>query len=115
MATEQVERMAAEVVALPAGLTVEAYHARIGAILGDDVTIAMAVMDLAGKIILERTAATARQAETLVAIGRLSRLCPDGTDDPVQWLLDLGLIENDGAGRYKLTARASLRIVGKDS
>jgi hypothetical protein len=64
----------------------------------------------------ERTAAAMRHAEMLAAFERLAAAtsCPDDAD-AAQWLLALGLIEPDGPYAYRLTPKAGLRVVGKDS
>ncbi len=112
--SQQVEALAAELIALPlAGLSAAEINERIAAVIGDaDLDVRQAALDLAAEIIRKRTAAAAKHAEMLQTIERLARAtnCPDGTN-AVTWVQELGLIEPDGAGWYVLTPLASTRPV----
>jgi hypothetical protein len=114
MTGSRVEALAAELIALPlAELSAAEISLQIAGVLGDaDLDIRQAALDLASEIMRKRTAATVRHAEMLQTIERLAHAthCPDGTD-AVTWLQGLGLIEPDGAGGYRVTARSSTRAV----
>jgi len=111
---EIARRYAVELIALPlAELSAAEINARISAVIGGaDGDIAQAALARAADIMKQRTAVAVRHAETLTAISRLAAAtgCPDDTD-VAAWLQGLGLIEPDGAGGYRLAARAALRTL----
>jgi hypothetical protein len=111
---QSVERLAAELVALPlSGLSAVEANELIVGVLGDaDLDIRQAALDLAAELMRKRSAETARKANVLLALSRLANAtgCPPGT--PIgPWLEGLGLIEPDGVGGYVPTPQASTRLV----
>jgi hypothetical protein len=113
----RVERLAAELIALPlAELSAAEIDERIATTIGDaDRDVARAALARAAEVMQRRTAFAVKHAEMLQTISRLAAAtnCPADTD-VAAWLQELGLIEPDGAGGYVVTPKAGLRVVDKD-
>jgi hypothetical protein len=110
----KVEQLASELCALPLSeLSADEANDRIVGVLGDeDQDIRIAALCMASELLRQRTEAAIKKGEMWPMIERLSNAVgvPDGVSS-VTRLLELGLIEPDGAGGYLATARSRPRAV----